>query len=302
MSSRLPYPTLRLVPLVLVPLALSACAINLDAARYTDREERHFTVSGTPDVVLSTFDGAIEVRAWDKPEVMVTVEKQAESVEAAKAIKVRFDQAGNRITVEVEKPEPFSGIKIGINTSRSAKLTVSVPRQSNLQARSGDGSIRLNGISGTIDVKSGDGAISGTALDGDLTVRTGDGSVTLEDVKGRLELATGDGSLEVRGALSKLRAHTGDGSVTVRALAGSRTDEDWDLTSGDGPMTLELPADFAADVDAHTGDGGITVEGLSIAGGGPTGEHHDDLKGQLGAGGKVLKLRTGDGPIRLRRS
>jgi oligopeptide transport system ATP-binding protein len=83
-------PSLRLLPLALLALASSACDINLDAARFTDKEERRFTVTGTPDVVLSTFDGAIDVRAWDRPEVFVTIEKQGGSQEDAKDIKVTF--------------------------------------------------------------------------------------------------------------------------------------------------------------------------------------------------------------------
>jgi len=248
--------------------------------------------------VLSTFDGAIDVRAWDKPEVLVIVEKRAESVEVAKSIKVKFEQSGNRITIEVQKPEEFQGFTI--NSSRSASVTIQLPAQADLQARSGDGAITLTGITGTIDVKSGDGGIKGTSLGGDLTVRTGDGAVTLDDVKGRIELASGDGALQVQGALARVRAHTGDGPVTVRATAGSRTDDDWEITSGDGPMTLELPRDFAAELDAHTGDGGITVDGLSVAGAAPTGEKRDQLRGSLGTGGKGLKIRTGDGPIRLK--
>jgi DUF4097 and DUF4098 domain-containing protein YvlB len=299
MTSRTSRHLPALLPIALLALAASACAINLDAARYTDKEERRFTVSGKPEVVLSTFDGSIAVSAWDRPEVLVTVEKQAESPEEAKKIKVKFEQAGNRITVEIEKPESFQGVQIG-HTSRSANVTISMPRQGDLQARSGDGGITLAGISGRIDVRSGDGGIKGTGLDGDMLVHTGDGGVSLQDVKGRLELSTGDGGVEVTGALSRVKAHTGDGSITVRAATGSTAEEDWELTSGDGGMTLELPRTFAAQVDAHTGDGGITVDGLTIAGAQLDKDHRDDLKGTLGAGGKTLRLRTGDGPIRLK--
>jgi DUF4097 and DUF4098 domain-containing protein YvlB len=290
-------PSRTLLPLTLLALASSACAINLDAARVTEKEERRFSVTGPPDVVLSTFDGAIDVRGWDRPEVLVTVEKQAESQETAKEIKVFFEQAGNRITVKVETT-PFQGITI--NSSRSANVTISMPRKGNLQAKSGDGSISLAALQGTVDVRSGDGGIKGTGIEGDVTVHTGDGAVTLEDVKGRLDLSTGDGGVNVRGALSRVRARTGDGAITVRALPGSATTDDWEMTSGDGPMTVELPQGFAADLDAHTGDGGITVDGLTVAGARTDGEHKDDLKGTIGSGGKLLKLRTGDGPIRLR--
>ncbi len=293
-------PSRSILPLAVLVLASSACAINLDAARFTEKEERRFTVTGAPDVVLTTFDGSIDVRGWDRPEVLVTIEKQAESPEMAKEITVSFDQTGNRITVKIES-KPFTGISIH-SVSRSANVTISMPRQGNLQAKSGDGGITLATLRGTVDVRSGDGGIKGTALEGDVTVHTGDGSVTLDDVKGRLELSTGDGGVTVRGALSRVRARTGDGAITVRALPGSTTTDDWEMTSGDGPMTIELPQGFAADIDAHTGDGGVTVDGLTIAGARTDGEHKEDLKGTLGAGGKLLKLRTGDGPIRLKGS
>ena len=34
-------------------------------------------------------------------------------------------------------------------------------------------------------------------------------------------------------------------------------DDDWDITTGDGSVSLYLPSDFGAELDAHTGDGSI---------------------------------------------
>ena len=31
--------------------------------------------------------------------------------------------------------------------------------------------------------------------------------------------------------------------------------DDWDITTGDGSVSLYLPSDFGAELDAHTGDG-----------------------------------------------
>jgi DUF4097 and DUF4098 domain-containing protein YvlB len=285
------------VTLLLAALGLAGCSVNLSADQYTSTEEKTFQVSGTPELVLTTFDGSIEVRSWDKAEIKATFEKRAESAEAAKNLVVKAEQSGNRITIDAPRPEPYSGI--AINSNRSVSLILSVPRNINLQAKSGDGGVKLDGLEGRIDVKSGDGGISGHDLAGDLYVRTGDGGVSLDAVKGRLDLNTGDGGIQVDGTLSKLTAHTGDGSVTVRAAQGSRVDDDWDVTSGDGSVTLELPDGFSASVDAHTGDGGITVEGLALPA--PTGESKDTLRGSLGSGGKTVRLRTGDGGIRLRK-
>ena len=89
--------------------------------------------------------------------------------------------------------------------------------------------------------------------------------------------------------------------------------DDWDISTGDGSVTLYLPPDFAAELDAHTGDGGIRNE-LRVASqaeadetpapGGTTRDENSRraVRGRLGAGGKLLKIRTGDGSIRLRAS
>ena len=71
--------------------------------RYVDRQDKRFTVSGTPDVSLSTFDGSIEIRPWDRSEVLVTVEKHARDKADADAIEVHAEQNGNRIVVEVRR-------------------------------------------------------------------------------------------------------------------------------------------------------------------------------------------------------
>ncbi len=288
------------VGVVVSTFAIAGCSVNLNAERVTDREERRFTVSGTPDIVLDTYDGSIEVRTWDKPEVLVTVEKQAESLEEARKIVVKFDQKGSTISVTVPKWERSEAV--GFNVGRSANLILSVPASSNLQARSGDGGIVVEGIKGRIDVNSGDGGIKGRALDGDIKVRTGDGGVSLDEISGRVDLTTGDGGVTVSGKLTALNAHTGDGGITVRAMPGSQAEDEWEISSGDGSVTVELPDTFNAQLDAHTGDGRITVDGFDVAPFPKDDEDHSDLRAQLGSGGKTLRLRTGDGSIRLAKS
>jgi hypothetical protein len=106
--------------------------------------------------------------------------------------------------------------------------------------------------------------------------------------------------VSVAGKPSAMKLHTGDGSITVRALTGTTMKDDWSMTTGDGGVAVYLPSDFGAELDAHTGDGSIRNE-LQL--------NNDDgdksrrsLKGRLGAGGKLLKIRTGDGSIRLKTS
>ncbi len=276
----------------------TACVDIVQAAQYVDRHEQRFTVSGTPDIVLETFDGSIEVRAWDRSEVLVTIEKHARSKEAADALQVDATQNGNTVTVAVRKPA--GGIHFGWGTSASANLVVQMPASATLRASSGDGSILVEQISGRCDLRSGDGSITARDLRGDLKAHTGDGSLRLTNVAGAIDADSGDGSVYVDGKVSGVRVRTGDGSIEVRAAPGSSASLDWDITSGDGSVTLMLPDGFDGDLDAHTGDGHVEFEGVTVSE--VSGEiSKNSVRGKLGTGGRQVRVRTGDGSITLRR-
>ncbi len=137
--------------------ASAACSIELDAAQYVGKEDKSFAVSGTADVTIKTFDGSIQVTAWDKPEVAVTIERRADNQADADALKVKAEQTGGKVVIEALKPE--SEIHVGWTHGRSVSFVVHVPKQTNLSAKSGDGSIQASGVSGTVDLASGDGSI-----------------------------------------------------------------------------------------------------------------------------------------------
>jgi DUF4097 and DUF4098 domain-containing protein YvlB len=272
--------------------------IGADINKYVEREEKRFTTTGTPDIALSTFDGSIEIRAWDKPEVEVIVEKRASSKEAAQEIEIHTEQNGNQVTVDVKAPK-MTGF--AIHFSRSAKLIVSMPASSNVMAKSGDGSIDLTRIAGRLDLRTGDGSIHGRDLAGDVKAHTGDGSIRLEGVTGTLDVDTGDGSVMASGRLSSVQARSGDGSLTIHAETGSSPAADWDLRTGDGSVTLELPDGFNGELDAHTGDGGIRMNDITLSNvTGTIGK--STVRGRLGSGGRAIRVRTGDGSITLKQS
>jgi hypothetical protein len=286
---------------VFAGLALAGCSVNLSAEKLVRREEQRFAVSGRPEVVLKTFDGAIRVESWDRPEVLVIIERQAGDENSLESIEVKSDQQGNRITVEVLKPEQRRAIDVGMHVGRSAALIVSVPRDADVSARSGDGAVALDNIAGRVDVNTGDGAVSVRRSVGDVVVRTGDGAVSLDDVRGQVEVDTGDGAVRIDGVLQRVKARTGDGAVVVRASDGSAAAADWDLETGDGGVTVGLPAAFGAELDARSNDGRVTVNGFDM-----TGATRDDedrgVRGRIGSGGSRLTIRTGDGGITVVRN
>jgi hypothetical protein len=283
----------------------SACVVSVDSQGQIVREEKRYTVSGTPELRLTTFDGSIEIQSWDKPDVSIDIEKRGATREAVDGLEVVSSQQGNRIELEVKRPrtETFHGF--GFSHSASARLIVSVPHDTNVIAKSGDGSIRVERVSGRLELRTGDGSIRANDVGGELILDTGDGSVNVEGAHGRLEIDTGDGGVNVAGRLTAVKLHTGDGSIVYRAEPGTEMAENWDITTGDGGVTLYLPSGFSAELDAHTGDGSIRND-LGIVGGPEAeGDRHENrrtLKGRLGDGGKQIRIRTGDGTIRLRPS
>src|SRR5262245_4564492 len=167
---------------------------------YMAREEKRFTTSGRPMLVLSTFDGSIEVRPWDQPDVLVVIEKYALTKSMTDDIEIRAEQSGDRVTIDarIKQPDPSRGFW---SSGRSAKLIVSMPASGDLRAASGDGSISVERISGQFDLESRDGSIRGYELTGNVRAHTGDGSIRLENVQGGVDIDTGDGSIVASGAL-----------------------------------------------------------------------------------------------------
>jgi DUF4097 and DUF4098 domain-containing protein YvlB len=273
---------------------------DLGQPKFVERDEKHFTVSGKPEVAFTTFDGSIEIRPWDKPEVQVVVEKRGRDKQDVDLIEVQATQDGNRVEITVTEPQNRGGFSFDFHNRRSARLFVSVPASSDVSARSGDGSIDIEKVNGTVQLRSGDGSINGRLLTGAVNAHTGDGAITLADVKGELTVDTGDGQISLGGQLTSVHARSGDGSVTIEAEPGSAAEGDWDIVTGDGSVTLAVPDGFGAELDAHTGDGGIRVEDITLSNvSGMLGRN--TVKGRLGAGGRNLRVRTGDGSITLRR-
>lgn len=279
---------------------LAGCDINIGthSTGVTDQIRKQFSITGTPEIVLKTFDGAVTVGAWDRAEVVVDVERRGADRSALDAIEVVAEQSGDRVVLEARHPPRRDIVAIGFVISPSARITATVPRQAHLTVSSGDGSITIERVNGRLDLHTGDGSIRTTDVGGDMKAYTGDGSVGFEGFTGRADVETGDGGMRLSGRFEILKLRSGDGSITVKAEPGSTMAADWEIRTGDGSVTLELPAAFAAALDAHTGDGRVYVENLDVSG--VDREDRRSARGTIGAGGATLRLRTGDGTIRLK--
>ena len=257
-------------------VGLCFLAAGLGNIALAEEWSKSFPVSGHPELRVDAGDGAVVVRTWDRHEIEARVITDRWKIPAD--VEVIDRQTGDRVELEVRMRHHFFLLYVG---QRSIQVELHVPRDLRSDIHTGDGSIRVDSLHGETRLETGDGRIDATALDGSLQARTGDGSV---HVQGRFDL---------------LDLHTGDGSIEAEIAPGSKMTSEWNVRTGDGHVTLRVPASFSAYLDVHTGDGHIQSDLPVKVSGGPMGRH--ELRGNLNAGGPSLIVHTNDGSVRLER-
>jgi DUF4097 and DUF4098 domain-containing protein YvlB len=234
----------------------------------------------------------------------VQIEKRGMEQALIDEMTVEAEQQGDRITLRVKGPSRTEtrGITVGYHVSTAARLLVAVPRRSTIQAKTEDGAIRVEDVDGRLALRTADGRVTVERVSGELEVRTGDGAIRVDRAEGKLDLETSDGSITVEARPTAMRARSGDGAIRVSIDSGTVMTDNWDIETGDGSVTLTLPSAFAADLDAATRDGSVRVNHPTVTDESDEGgrrERRRELKTRMGEGGRILKVRSGDGTIRI---
>lgn len=256
---------------------------------------KSFTVSGHARVRVQTDDGAVRVSTGDIKQVEVRITYKGYTLD--KDLRVTTAQNGDSVEV-VAKTGSKWGWNWGVN-HHELRVEVHMPKDADLDATTGDGSVEADSVMGNLDIRTGDGHITVQGAKGDIRLHTGDGSIEGRGLDGRLDATTGDGHINIQGRFDSLNIKTGDGSVTARANTGSKVLSPWNIHTGDGSVDLDLPGELQANIDASTHDGHIsldipvTVEGTFSS---------SRINGKMNGGGTPIIVRTGDGSIHLNKS
>jgi len=255
-------------------LVVSILGLVAAVPAMADEWTKTYTVTGKPDLRIETSDANIRVTTWDQKTIEAKVITNRYKIGEG-GITVEEHQTGDAVEIEVRFPHHGFNIDWG---QHRVDIIVQMPREGNVNLRTGDGRIELAGLKGQMDLHSGDG------------------SENLDTVDGQLRATTGDGSIRANGRFDELDLKTGDGHVEVHAMNGSSLGTGWRLETGDGNVTLEIPANTAADVDLHTGDGHIDLD-LPVTTEGKL--KQNEIHGKINGGGGSLMIHTGDGSIHL---
>jgi len=258
------------IPLFVLLLGLAALPARADEWSKT------YTPTGRPDLRVETSDANIRVTTGDQSTIQAKVTTTRYKIGEG-GIHIEERQNGNSVEIEVRYPhhnfEWGPGYRVDI--------IIQMPREGNVNLRTGDGKIEVANLKGEMDV------------------HTGDGSVDLDSVDGKLHASTGDGHIQANGRFDELELKTGDGHVDVRAGNGSTLLNNWRLETGDGSVSLGVPQSLAANVDLHTSDGHIDLD-MPVTTEGTM--RQNEIRGKLNGGGNLLTIRTGDGSIHLKKA
>ncbi len=178
-----------------------------------------------------------------------------------------------------------------------ANFTVEVPRGVVVHVSSGNGDVSVAGATADVRAASGNGAVRVGAGAARVDASSGNGEVRVDGARGPVDASSGNGKIVVSTAAGPVEASTGNGSVDV-SMASLRGSDDLEFSSGNGNITLTLPADFGAELNATTGNGSIETD-FPMRVVGRMNRHR--VEGTIGGGGRQLRVSTGNGSIRLRR-
>jgi DUF4097 and DUF4098 domain-containing protein YvlB len=167
------------------------------------RFERHFTVQGKPVVTVQNATGRIQVRAWDKQEVMIVGQRGSTLVE------VDTEQAGNRI--EIASRATSSAVNA---EALRTDYDISVPVESELQVRSDSGNVTVDSVHGEMSFDTVAADLALQDVEGYLMVKSISGSTICTRCSGRFDATSISGNFELRQpTMDNVRVQTSSGNI-----------------------------------------------------------------------------------------
>jgi hypothetical protein len=226
-----------------------------------------FPVKGSPKVTIDAKGCAVHVKGWDNAEVKYSV-SQVRGGMPISSPTVTENHTDSTISIKVIESDRADVPGPSFGNSSITVIEVLVPRKSNLKIIS-DREIRLDGVSGDLEITGGDEPVNVRDSDGSLNISNSDGRVRVIGFDGDVTARTADGDVYLEGKFTKLNAKAGSGSFTVT-----------------------LPAEANADISSNAE---VQAQGFDLS-------ERGNNKWRLGSGGFNYLFDVLDGSVTLRNS
>ena len=237
-----------------------------------------FEGAGITKVDAQTANGRITLEGSDRDTVTVHARKEVRgkrgvAAEFAEQVEVCAEQTGDELRVFTEHPPLPRGVNLAVH------YAIKTPRGADVNLRTVNGKIEVSGIIG---------AINATTVNGGMKLEGDAGPIRARATNGTIKADIGLLGDEVEFSAT-------NGTIDIQARSGIAPVS---ALTTNGSINLTLPVDFAGQLDAETRRGRVHSD-FPIP---VVGKIRNQLKGEVGGGGDaVVKLRSTNGSIRLKR-
>jgi hypothetical protein len=184
------------------------------------------------------------------------------------------------------------------NDGRRVNFTVRVPRGVKVAAGSGNGDVRVEGMSAEVNAASGNGDVRVSTSGGPVSASSGNGDVRVGRATGPVKASSGNGRVFVATTRGPVNASSGNGDVDITMDAIADLAEDMEFSSGNGTVTVTVPSDFSGELVATTGSGKfysdfpLTLRGRIDP---------QRVRATIGRGGRRITISSGNGDVELKK-
>src|SRR5205823_12586511 len=112
-------------------------------------------------------------------------------------LEITEDHSDSAVNIRIQNPDADAQ-KGNFEGGPNVRIEVYVPRKSNLKINT-NGSIRLEGVSGDVELTGGDEPVNVRDVDGTMHVSTADGLIRVIGFKGEIAAESSDGMINLEG-------------------------------------------------------------------------------------------------------
>ncbi|HXG83300.1 MAG TPA: DUF4097 family beta strand repeat-containing protein [Pyrinomonadaceae bacterium] len=226
-----------------------------------------FVVKGIPKVTIEAEGCSVVVRGWDKSEVAYSIVKITESNNDS-TLNISATNNVSDVSIKVTNVDNTADRGNFYGESNRVRVEIFVPKKSDLKI-DGDGEIRLEGVTGAIDLQGADETINVRDAGGKLSVGTADGTVRVIGFRGAFDGKTADGAMNLEGDFTSFNALAADGTII---------------------LTLPENADALLEANAEIENDGVNM----------VREAGDKKAWRVGKGGVIYRMSVENGKIIVR--
>jgi len=309
-------------------LCSALCFLAALPAAAASRIEKELPLAPGGSFLLDTDTGSVTLAGTSESKVHVVITSKSDDIETR--FDFTFEESPDRVAVHARRKGSERRSWFSWGDGDGLRYEIHVPSKTDIEVQTSGGSIEARNVRGQARLDTSGGAIRVGGVGGKVEASTSGGSISVEDAEADVSAETSGGGIDVERVKGSLRAETSGGSITILAVAGDVDAETsggsiriaeaggrvnastsggsvtcvfnpgnargGELSTSGGGIYVSLDASIGMEIDAETSGGTVTSDvPVTIQGK----ADRNELRGKIGAGGQLLRLRSSGGPIRI---